>query len=343
MKETLKMKTTIQTFGNFEGQKVSAYSLENKNGTRITVLDYAGIWHEYSVIDEGTRVNMLLSAPEMSGYTDNPFYINRLIGRVAGRIKDATFKLGDQLIQTPQNEGDNSLHGGGNGWSNTMFAVKFDQNSIVLTATITSAQDGFPGNLESEIRYTLSDDDTVTLTMSGTQRATDGVFNPTSHAYFNLSQSDDVSNHELHLNSKVHLAVDTGKVPTGETIDNHNSPFDLRMAPDLGDALATLDKTTAEHGFDDVFVVQGPKIASLKDKVSSRTIDVISHRNGLVVFTANSMTSDMINNHGNGHKWVAVALEPHTLPNSENIPAFGDVRLKKDETRVAEIVYRYHK
>ncbi|KAI3473493.1 hypothetical protein Pfo_031592 [Paulownia fortunei] len=98
-----------------------------------------------------------------------------------------------------------------------------------------------------------------------------------------------------------------------------------------------------EHGFDDVFVVQDQKIASLKDKVSSRTIDVISHRNGLVVFTANSMTSDMINNHGNGHKWVAVALEPHTLPNSENIPSFGDVRLKKDETRVAEIVYRYHK
>lgn len=71
------MKTTIQPFGEFEEQNVSAYSLENKNGTRITVLDFAGIWHEYSVIDEGTRVNMLLSAPDMSGYTDNPYIIIR--------------------------------------------------------------------------------------------------------------------------------------------------------------------------------------------------------------------------------------------------------------------------
>jgi len=337
------MKSSVMKFGQHAGHTVLMYTLTNQHGTRLSVLNFAGIWHEFSVLDNGARVNLLLSSPTIAGYTDNPYYINRVIGRVAGRIKDATYHYQGQNVVVPNNEGKNTLHGGGRGWSDTFFNVTMTSDSIMLTAKITSKQDGFPGDLTSGIQYTLTSDDQVIVQMTGTQSVVDGVFNPTVHAYFNLGTTHDILDHTLQLASNSHLALAEDKVPTGTLLPN-SGPFDLAHDSTLRQALTKMAHTTSEQGFDDVFVMNKRVknlIAILKDTASSRTIEIMSNRNGLVVFTANSMTSNMPNNHGNGHRWVAVALEPQTLPNSENIHEFGDVTLKVGETRQEVIVYQY--
>ncbi|MCQ6658853.1 aldose epimerase family protein [Leuconostoc citreum] len=338
------MKSSITKFGEHNGQTVLMYTLINEHGTRLSVLNFAGIWHEFSVLDGNKRVNLLLSSPTMIGYTNNNYYINRLIGRVAGRIKDAKYQYQGKTVVTPKNDGLNSLHGGDNGWANTFFNVTMTPESIVLKAKITSAQDGFPGTLDSTIEYLLTSDNQVMIKMTGTQSLVDGVFNPTVHAYFNLGETSNILNHILQLKSDNHLALAVDKVPIG-TLSPNQGAYDLAYSSSLKRPLIQLKNTTSEQGFDDVFVMNqsaGKTVAILKDTVSSRTIEIKSKRNGLVVFTANTMTADIPTNHGQGRRWIAVALEPQTLPNSENIPEFGDVTLKSGETRQEVIIYQYH-
>ena len=325
-------------FGTYKGRDVQRYTIENARGTRLSVLDFGGIWQEFSVLDGGERVNLLLASDDLAGYTQNPFYINRVIGRTAGRIDGG--RVGN--TQIPGNEGENVLHGGMHGLSEQFFDVTVDANKIQLTTQMTRAIDGFSGTLDVTVTYTLSDEDAVTISFTGKQSEADGVFNPTSHVYFNLGDTADVTAHDLWVNSTQHLAVRADKIPTGEFVANAGSAFDLEKQSDLGGALAEL-ADTAEGGFDDIFVVTGPKIAVLRDRKSGRQITLESTRNGLVVFTGNSFTADMALNHGAGHAWEAVALEAQTLPNSMNLPQFGDVTLRAGETVTHEIIYRYTK
>lgn len=336
----------MEHFGMYKGQNVYLYKVENQNGTRLSVLNFGGIWHEFSVIDGGERINLVLSSARLEGYTDNPFYINRVIGRTAGRIAKGQVPLNGEIYRTPTNEGQHSLHGGGSGFSEHFYAVSQDEQTITLTGEFDATTDGFTGKLELKITYTLTDDDEVIVAFTGTQRQADGVFNPTSHVYFNLADTitTDITDHDLWLNSTQHLAVDADKIPTGQYLDNQNTPYDLQQQSGLGQALQRMQDTD-EQGFDDIFVVEGhdTAIARLMDRSSERSIEIYSSRNGLVVFTANSFTPDMKLTHGDGHAWQAVALEAQTLPNSPNIPGFGDITLKQDATRTEIIRYRYVK
>jgi aldose 1-epimerase len=336
----------MEHFGMYKGQDVYLYKVENQNGTRLRVLNFGGIWHEFSVVDGGKRVNLVLASPNLAGYTDNPFYINRVIGRTAGRIAYGKIPLNDQVHTTPTNEGQHSLHGGGAGFSEYFYAVSQDGQTITLTGEFDATTDGFTGKLELKITYTLTDDDEVIVAFTGTQRQADGVFNPTSHVYFNLAdtKTPDITGHDLWLNSTQHLAVDADKIPTGKYLDNRHTPYDLQQQSDLGQALQRMQGTD-EQGFDDIFVIdeRDTAIARLTDRTSRRSVAIYSQRNGLVVFTANSFTPDMTLTHGDGHAWQAVALEAQTLPNSPNIPAFGDITLRQDTARTEVIRYRYVK
>lgn len=341
------MKFVKTHFGSYENQKVIKYTLENDHGTRISVLNYAGIWQEFSVLEHGQRRQLLLQSDSIQNYTNNDLYMNRVIARTAGRIRNGRFSLNDQNIQTSQNENKHSLHGGENGFAKQFFDVIThpDQRQIVLKKTLTESDDTFPGSLDLTVIYTLTESDKVTISFIGKQTVADGVFNPTMHAYFNLAEETvhDIQGHDLWLNSQQHLEMDAQKIPTGQLISNQ-AAFDLKNNPNLGQALTSLQKAVPEAGFDDVFVIDGHAkgpIAHLTDRQSNYEIAIYSKRNALVVYTANGLHDDLSLNHGGGQPWIGVALEAQTLPNSENIPSFGDVTLAQDSQRKESISYQF--
>lgn len=343
------MKFTQEKFGEYQNQTVNIYTLENQNGTRLSVLNYAGIWHQFSILKpDNQRVNLLLSANNLDGYTNNPYFINRIIGRVAGRIKDAKWTQNDQMIQTIPNEGNNSLHGGANGLHNQFYQVEVDENlgTITLSTKIDETIDSFPGSLDFKTVYTLFEDDKVQIDFTGTQSQKDGVFNPTIHGYFNIgnSQETDILNQSLQLASKRHLAVDDGKVPTGNFVENQNTAFDFSQTRKISQAIDQLKNQSETQAFDDIFEVDGSDnqpIATLTDPDNQNALEVYSNRNGLVVFTPDNLPSEAALNRGNGHPYQAIALEPHVLSNSQNIPEFGEVWLKDGETRTESISFNY--
>ncbi|WP_270621808.1 aldose epimerase family protein [Weissella viridescens] len=339
-------------FGEVSGKPVEKYTIENQNQTRLSVLTYAGIVQEFSVIDNNERVNLVLSSDRIEGFSENTYNINRVIGRTAGRITKGTWTQDGVTHHVPTNDGENTLHSGPEGVGTQFFDVKSvdeDKNQLQLTYTALESVDGFPGDLDITVTYTLTENDTVDVTFTGHQTKQAGVFNPTVHMYFNLANPGitDLTDHDLFINSDQHLAVNAEKCPTGELIDNAGTSFDLKHHHDLGEILPELKKTTVEQGFDDVFKVpanQDTVAAKVTDRVSGRHVAIHSDRNGIVAFTESQIGNDVkYLNLGESKPWMAVALEAQTLPDSENHPELGDVSIAADETQEYHIQYVYGK
>ncbi|WP_137597054.1 aldose epimerase family protein [Paucilactobacillus kaifaensis] len=340
------MNITKKGFGTYNNQQVDQYTLTNDNDVSISVLTFAGLWREFNVPSKGKTQNILLNASSVANYNNNPFYVGRVIGRIAGRLKNGQFNLNGTDYQVDQNEGNNMLHGGKNGFANQVWAATTDQTSntvsITLTKTMTEAMDQFPGTMPASVTYTLSNDNSVKLAFTASSDE-DTLFNPTSHAYWNLADenTDNILNHTLQINSDNHLDVDNEKMPTGKMLANQGTPFDFSQPVVLKKAIHEMSNTT-EKGFDDIVEVKGSEdtpIATLTDQASGRKIKIFSNRNGLIVFTANSMNSDATFNRGIGHPYEAIALEAQTLPDTPHHPEFGDITLKANETKSYEIKY----
>lgn len=338
------MNVSKKQFGTFNNQPVEEITLTNDNNVSISVLTFAGLWRAFNVPSEDGQVNLLLSSDNLENYTNNPFFAGRIIGRIGGRLKDGQFSLNGTDYQVDQNEGNNSLHGGSNGFANQIWNAKTSQTSdsitLTLTKTFSPEVDKFPGKMPTTVSYTLANDNSVTLHFEATTDE-DTLFNPTSHAYWNLadSQTDNILNHTLQANSDQHLEFDTEKIPTGNLLANIGTPFDFSKPVLLKDAIGQMANTT-EKGFDDLLVVKPDAdnlIATLSDPDSKRSLKIYSSRNGLVVFTANSFDKNSTYNRGVGHPYEAVALEAQTLSDTPHHPSFGDVTLHKNETKSYEI------
>lgn len=333
-----------KAFGSVRGNDVTAYTVENKNGVRMTVLDYGATWYKLEVPTANGLQNLLLSSPDINGYADPGSYHSKAIGRVAGRIGKDHFKVNGQPFPLPANEGTTTLHGGPNGFSTLLWQAEADGNTVKFSRHITQAEDGFPGDLDATVTYTLHDDNTVSIDFAATAGSVDTLFNPTSHAYWNLNAGDDtIQNHTLTLLSTQHYECQANKVPTGELLANLHSGFDFSRVTNLGDALAEMH-ATEENGFDDIFAItphqDDAPIAQLR--AGQIGLDIYSNRNALIVFTANKFGDELDFGEKTSRPYIGIAMEPQTAPSAIDDPKFGDFSLKAGQTRQESIRYAFH-
>ena len=122
-----------------------------------------------------------------------------IIGRAANRIASARFELGGRGYVLAANDGRNNLHSGPVGCMNSVFDVTgADDRSLSLSLLLPDGMDGFPGNCELSVTYTLNDEDALTIDYEAvTDRAT--IVNFCNHAYFNLAGTvgTDILGHRL--------------------------------------------------------------------------------------------------------------------------------------------------
>lgn len=341
------MKTSQSTFDQYQGHDVTAFHLENDNGVIVTVLSQGGIIREMLLpTKDGQKQNILLAYPATKDYYANPFYVNMMIGTAGGRIKQGQFTIDGNTTHVTPNEGQNTLHGGPNGFHSVNWDGKLASTSEGATLTLTHRFDATePGDFPAmtvTTTYTLGNDNRLQVKFTAESDAPT-IFNPTYHVYFNVSGEKDIKHQILKLNSPHHMDVDTEKIPTGKLLDNTNTPFDFTQSAVLGDAIAGMQDTT-EKGFDDIFeVVPGAdnEIATLTDPASKRSVTLQSKRNGLVVFTANSFTPDMNLTLGQGAPYMGVALEAQNLSDATRFENLGDTTLRPGETKSYEIDYQF--
>ncbi|MFT8391306.1 MAG: aldose epimerase family protein [Sporolactobacillus sp.] len=339
---------TEKELGVVHGERIIDYQLTNDRGTSINCLSAAAAWRDFKVkTASGQLHSLLFHFEDWQDYLTNPFHVGHSIGRVGGRIKDGCFVIDGKRIHVPVNEGPNCLHGGAHGFSfwNWQGELGAQDEAVFVRfhRLIQPKDDGFPGTLEAEITYTLTNTDDVIITFSGISDQPT-LFDPMTHVYFNLSDGQDsILDHELAISSGRHVQVDAHKLPTGNLLSNQGTAYDFSQPRALSDALDQLTRETAGTQFDDAFEVMEGEMPSavVRDPASGRQLTVTSDRNGLVIFTANPEVIGHSKQWEAQHPFNALAIEAQTLPDSIHHPEFGSVILPANQERQYTVRYHY--
>lgn len=321
-------------FGEYENQTVYLYTIENKNHTRISMLSYAATWQNFEVLQDNSYHSVLEHFDNLQDYIDTPYQVGKTVGRVAGRITGARFSIAKKEYQLRPNEGSNLLHSGKHGIQDYNFDAECfeDENKISFTQKISETKDGFPGDLDLKITYRLDDDDQVSITYTATSDK-NTLFNPTCHAYFNVSNNDTIFDQKLQINSDKMLQIDDEKLPTGKIL-TADEAYDFKNPKTISTALKELKKNNGKLEFDDTYITESDLVATISSK--NAAIDFYSDRNGLVIFTANPIDQVL----AQARQYSSIAMELQTLPDAINHEGFGKTILPADK----KISYtnRYH-
>jgi aldose 1-epimerase len=180
---------------------------------------------------QGRSVDVTLGFDRVEDYEAFPSYFGATIGRYANRIGGARFSIDGQTYAISRNDGDNSLGFDKKVWR--ILEVRAGSPAIVRMAlTSPDGDQGYPGRLEAEVTYSLSEAGELGIEFRATTDAPT-VVNLTNHALFNMAGEGsvrDVLSNELLIPATHYTPVDAGLIPTGERRPVAGTPFDFRRA-----------------------------------------------------------------------------------------------------------------
>jgi aldose 1-epimerase len=317
-----------------DGTAIQSYTLENGRGMSAKVLTYGGIIAELNVPDsKGAITNVVLSTRALADYLGGFRAPAAIMGRVANRIANASFKLDGVEYKLIANNGSNHLHGlfGKAVWQARPLPATEESAAVELTYLSKAGESGFPGNLTARVVYTLTKANELRLDFTATTDQATPV-NLTSHAYFNLAGRGTVLDHILWLGASRYTPVNDGMIPTGEIASVKGTPFDFTQATRIG---ARIDQLKPRPGgYDHNFVLDGQpaalKLAArVRDPASGRVLEVSTTEPGVQFFTANHL------NH------AAFCLETQHFPDSVHHTNFPSTILRPSDTFQSTTVFRF--
>jgi len=333
-------------WGEVDGKKIYLYTLENNNGTTLTITNYGGAVTSFVTQDKnGNRSSIIIGFDSLQPYLQQPPYFGALIGRYGNRIGNATFKLDGTTYKLAANDGKNHLHGGLKGFDKVVWDATIPNDSVpslTLKYLSKDGEEGYPGNLNVTVQYTLNNDDGLEIEYNAeTDKAT--PVNLTNHSYFNLTGdvSNTILNHTLMIDADNYTPVDTTLIPTGEIKPVKGTPFDFTTAKKIGQ-----DIDAVKGGYDHNWVLNKKdtslqKVAELSDSISGRTLEVYTTQPGLQFYTGNFLDGKFINRGGKPLQvHTALCLETQHFPDSPNKPNFPPTILKPGEKYHAITIYK---
>ncbi|MEV5544843.1 aldose epimerase family protein [Streptomyces sp. NPDC052309] len=348
-------KPVKELFGKLaDGTKVYRWSLEN-GGTRMKVLSYGGIVQSLEIPDRrGRYENVSLGFDNLDDYVASSPYMGALIGRYGNRIDKGRFTLDGKQYQISVNDGENTLHGGAQGFDKRVWDVEpFAEGSevgLVMHYTSVDGEMGYPGTLKAKVTYTLTREGDWRIDYEATtDKAT--VVNLTSHVYWNLAGegSGTIEDHELSIAASRYTPTDEGLIPTGELAKVAGTAFDFRRAKPVGrDIRAAHPQLITAKGFDhnwvlDKGITSRPEhIATLRDPSSGRTLRIATDQPGLQFYSGNFLDGTLTGTGGRTYRQGdALCLETQHFPDSPNQPSFPSTVLRPGQTYRTTTVHSF--
>jgi aldose 1-epimerase len=337
-----------EPFGVTELGPVRRITVGSPPGPRLQVLDLGGTVRTLEIQGgDGVRRNIVLGHPTAQDYLDSTHYIGGAIGRYANRIAAGRFDLDGVPVQVGTHDRGNHLHGGPDGFDRrTWDVIGGDDSSVAFRLRSPDGDQGFPGNVTAEVRYTVLDDG-VRVDFTATTDAPTLV-NLTSHVYFNLNGegTGTAEDQLLHVDAEHYLPVDDTGVPLGGLEPVAGTPFDLRAPATIADVVRRgHPQMRASRGIDHNYAPagQGWRRVAVLDAPRTRTrMELFSDQPGLQVYTGNFLdggvpaTSTGLYRQGDG-----IALEPQLFPDSPNRPEFASPVLRAGGTYAAALEWRF--
>lgn len=201
---------------------------------------------------KGGEVDVLLGHDDADGYRAGGGSHGAVVGRVANRISLASFTLGGKKYGLDANDGANTLHGGKFRWEKQDWAGRALENGVEFSRRSPDGEQGFPGNLDVRVRYTIPREATLRIEYIARSDA-DTPFAPTNHSYFNLDGGGTAMEHTLRLDCEEFAEPGEGLIPTGRFVRVAGTPMDFRSPKAVGRDISALDGAPS-HGYDHAFV-----------------------------------------------------------------------------------------
>ena len=337
-----------------DGTKVHSWSLAN-GGTRMKVLSYGGVVQSLEVPDRrGRLANVSLGFRSLDDYVASSPYFGALIGRYGNRIGKGRFTLDGRTYQVDVNDGENSLHGGAQGFDKRVWDVEpFTKGADVglhLHLTSRDGEMGYPGTLRVKVTYTLTRYGDWRIDYAATTDKPT-VVNLTSHVYWNLAGegSGSIEGHRLKIDGSRYTPVDAGLIPTGEQARVAGTPFDFRRAKTVGEDLREAHQQLLYgQGFDHNWVLGkgiSPRpewAATLQDPSSGRTLRIATTEPGLQFYSGNFLDGTLVGTGGRVYRQGdGLCLETQHFPDSPNRPSFPSTVLRPGQTYRSTTVHSF--
>lgn len=343
------------SFGKLpDGREVDQYILKNANGMEVKIMNYGGvITHWTAPNKEGKYEDIVLGFDSLAGYLTPPPYFGAIIGRYGNRIAKGKFTLDGKTYQLAKNNGENHLHGGVVGYDKVLWnaeSIEGAESTLKLTYLSKDGEEGYPGNLNITVTYTLTNDNSLKMDyVATTDKAT--IINLTNHSYFNLSAAKkDVLDQEITLNADRYLPVDEGLIPTGELRLVTGNVFDFSKPTEIGKGINDVKDKQIKlgGGYDHAWILNKKEpnelslAATVLEKTSGRKMEVMTTEPAIQFYTGNFLDGSLTGKGGVKYtKRFALCLESEHYPDSPNQSAFPSVILKPNEKYSTTTIYKF--
>jgi aldose 1-epimerase len=338
-----------------EGIPIDLFTLINQHGLMMQISNYGATLVSLYVPDKsGILSDIVLGFDSLSDYekyTPHNPYFGATIGRYANRIALGQFSLNNKIYSLAQNDGKNHLHGGIKGFHKQVFSAipmkTIEGPAVRLKRLSHDGEEGYPGNLQVNVTYTLTNNNEVKIDYHcTTDKPT--IVNLTNHSYFNLlgEGQDSILDHEITILANSYTPVSKDLIPTGEISNVQGTPYDLRHPVTLRTQLEKFSNISFK-GYDHNFVLNDQdgmlKLAArIKEPTSGRIMEVYTTEVGIQLYTANT-----VNTFGKEGKhygqYSGMAIETQHYPNSPNNSNFPSVVLKPCEIYTSTTIYKFLK
>ena len=337
-----------------QGKETDLFILSNNNGAEVAVTNYGGAILAIMVPDKnGNLGNVIQGHDTIDKVINSPEpFLSTLIGRYGNRICKGKFSLDGKEYTLAINNGPNSLHGGPTGFHARVWdAEQTSKNSVVLTYLSADGEEGFPGNLNVKVVYTLSDSNELIIEYKATTDKRTLV-NLTHHAFFSLSglanPTQSVENNILTINADYYTPMDEVSITTGEILKVADTPMDFRTPHVVGSRInEPFQQLVYGAGYDHCYVLNKPEAGALSfavkcvEPVSGRSLEMYTTEPGVQLYTSN-----WLNGFSGWHGATfparsAICFEAQHFPDTPNKAHFPSAILNPGETYHQVTVYKF--
>lgn len=348
-------KIKVQPFGRLKnGQEAFLYTLKNKNNMSISVTNFGASLEAVLLPGKtGSPRDVVLGFDSVSGYENTALYLGATIGRYAGQIRGGSFWLNGEEYSLFKNDHENTLHGGRRGFDKHYFTPRLyeDSNQVTFLASIQDGEEGFPGNLQVESSYRLTDDDEIIMVHTA-RSDKDTVLNMTNHSYYNLDGHDSgsIENHRLKIYGSRFLELSEDCCPNGNILEVSGTPMDFLKMTRIGERIGlSYPQLKISEGYDHNWNIEESedkvrKIAVLESSTGDVRMEVFSDLPGLQFYSGNYLNGNEAGKGGCHYGFRGgLCLEPQYYPAAPNYKHFPAAVLKQNETyqHTIKLKFRY--
>ena len=336
------------------GKQTNLYTLTNESGMEVSITNYGGALVAIMVPDkDGKMANVIQGHDNIQDCMSSPEpFLSTLIGRYGNRICKGKFTMNDKEYSLAVNNGPNHLHGGPTGFHARVWdAEQINGHELVLRYISAYYEEGFPGELNMTVKYSLTDDNELVIDYRGTTNKKT-VVNMTSHGFFSLAgianPTPSAMNVICQINADFFIPIDENSIPTGEILKVEGTPFDFRTPTPVGERIdADCPQIKNGAGYDHCFVLNKREVdelsfaAKIVEPESGRTMEVYTTEPGVQFYSDNWADGYKGQFGATFGRRSALCFEAQHFPDSPNRAHFPSVILRPGEVYKQKTIYKF--